>query len=203
MKILHFANTEWYLFNFRQSLARALRDAGHEVILVSPPGPYGEKLRALGFRWIPAPMRRRSLNPLRELALVRWLRNLIVTERVDLLHGFTIKCAVYGSLAGRAARIRGRVNAVAGMGYVFSSRDVKARLLRPVVRSIMRAALDLGNGGFVLVKTLMTVVGAAFLALHKTWPLGRVCLGIAVGGYLALTAWHMYGLFVVLRPPMT
>ena len=142
MKILHFANTEWYLFNFRQSLARALRDAGHEVILVSPPGPYGEKLRALGFRWIPAPMRRRSLNPLRELALVRWLRNLIVTERVDLLHGFTIKCAVYGSLAGRAARIRGRVNAVAGMGYVFSSRDVKARLLRPVVRSIMRAALD-------------------------------------------------------------
>ena len=68
---------------------------------------------------------------------------------------------------------------------------------------IMRAALDLGNGGFVLVKTLMTVVGAAFLALHKTWPLGRVCLGIAVGGYLALTAWHMYGLFVVLRPPMT
>ena len=65
---------------------------------------------------------------------------------------------------------------------------------------IMRAALDLGNGGFVLVKTLMTVLGAAFLGLHKTWRLGRVCLVIAVVGYLALTAWHMYGLFWVLRP---
>ncbi len=60
---------------------------------------------------------------------------------------------------------------------------------------IMRAALDLGNGGFVLVKTLMTVLGAAFLGLHKTWRLGRVCLVIAVVGYLALTVWHLYGIF--------
>jgi len=65
---------------------------------------------------------------------------------------------------------------------------------------IMRAALDLGNGGFVLVKTLMTVLGAAFLALHKTWPLGRACLAIAVVGYLALMGWHLYGVLFVLRP---
>ncbi|MFO0933877.1 MAG: DUF5658 family protein [Planctomycetota bacterium] len=68
---------------------------------------------------------------------------------------------------------------------------------------VMRAALDLGNGGFVLVKTLMTVLGAAFLGLHKTWPLGRVCLGIAVAGYLLLTGWHMYGLFWVLPSTAT
>ena len=50
MKVVLFANTEWYLYNFRRSLALALREAGHEVLLLSPPGPYGEKLRALGFR---------------------------------------------------------------------------------------------------------------------------------------------------------
>ena len=58
MKVVLFANTEWYLYNFRRSLAAALRDEGHEVLLLSPPGPYGEKLRALGFRWLPAPMHR-------------------------------------------------------------------------------------------------------------------------------------------------
>lgn len=36
-----------------------------------PPGPYGKRLRALGLRWEPAPMERRSLHPGRELALVR------------------------------------------------------------------------------------------------------------------------------------
>ena len=71
MKILLFANTEWYLYNFRRSLAVALCSAGHEVLLVSPPGPYGAQLQALGFRWVAAA---KSPNPLRELALLRWLR---------------------------------------------------------------------------------------------------------------------------------
>lgn len=140
MKILLFANTEWYLYNFRRSLAAALRNAGHEVLLVSPPGRYGERLKEAGFRWLPAPMERRSLNPLREVALVQWLRRLVRAEGVDLVHGFTIKCAVYGSLAALSTG-RPRVNAVAGMGYVFTSDDLRARLLRPVVRTLMRLAL--------------------------------------------------------------
>lgn len=151
LKVLLFANTEWYLYNFRRSLAMALRDAGHDVLLVSPPGPYGERLRALGFRWIAAPMERRSLNPLREARLIAWLRRLMASEQVDLVHGFTIKCAVYGSLAARMAGVPARVNAVAGMGYVFTSNDLKARLLRPVVRTLMRAALD-GEGARLILQ---------------------------------------------------
>lgn len=141
MKVVLFANTDWYLYNFRASLAIALRDAGHEVLLVSPPGIYGDKLRALGLRWLPAPMQRRSLNPLRELALLFWLRRLLLAERVTLVHGFTIKCAVYGALAARLAGVPARVSAVAGMGYVFTSHDLKARLLRPLVRGLLRLAL--------------------------------------------------------------
>lgn len=151
MKVLLFANTDWYLYNFRRSLALALRDAGDDVLLVSPPGPYGERLRALGFRWEPAPMERRSLNPLRELVLVNWLRQLARRERPDLVHGFTIKCAVYGSIAARLAGVPARVNAVAGMGYVFTSSDLKARLLRPLVRALMRIALD-GKGARLILQ---------------------------------------------------
>ena len=39
----------------------------------------------------------------------------------------------------------------------------------------------------------MTVFGGAFLALHRTWRLGRVCLALAVLGYVGVTAWHLYG----------
>jgi hypothetical protein len=60
---------------------------------------------------------------------------------------------------------------------------------------IMRAALELGNGPFVIIKTFVTVLGAAFLALHKNWPLGRRCLAFAVTGYAALAAYHLYGVF--------
>jgi len=137
VKIIFFANTDWYLYNFRRSLALAAKAAGHDVLLVSPPGPYTEKLAGSGLKWIPAPMQRRSLNPLRELILLAWLLRLIRSESADLVHGFTIKCAVYGAVTARLAGVA-RVSAVAGMGYLFISRDLRALLLRPLVQAAMR-----------------------------------------------------------------
>ncbi len=150
MKIVLFANTEWYLYNFRLSLAAALRGAGHKVLLVSPPGPYGEKLRAIGFRWEAVPMARRSLNPLRELRVVLWLIRLFRREEVDLVHSFTIKSAVYGALSAKLAGVPSRVNAVAGMGYVFSSDDLQARLLRPWVRGLVRGTFGGSQSRLIL-----------------------------------------------------
>ena len=149
-KVVLFANTEWYLYNFRRSLALELQAQGYELLLISPPGPYGQKLRELGLRWEPVPMDRRSLNPLSELVLLWYLVRLLRREKPALVHGFTIKCAVYGSLAARLARVPARINAVAGMGYVFTSNDAKARLLRPMVRALMHAALDGRNARLIL-----------------------------------------------------
>ena len=58
---------------------------------------------------------------------------------------------------------------------------------------VMRAALSLGSRGFVILKTGVTFLGTAFLCLHKNWPLGRLCLWVALAGYAALTAFHLYG----------
>ena len=68
--VVLFANTDWYLYNFRLPLALALEQSGYRVLMVSPPGEYGERLRASGLRWEPLAMDRRSLNPLREAKVV-------------------------------------------------------------------------------------------------------------------------------------
>lgn len=141
MKILLFANTDWYLFNFRLPLAKSIKQLGVEVVLVSPPGKYGARLREEGFRWIPVQMNRRSLNPWSEAEFVLELFKVYRSERPTLVHHFTIKSVVYGSIAARLAGVRNRVNAVAGLGYVFTSTTVHARLLRPVLRLLMRFAL--------------------------------------------------------------
>ncbi len=140
MKIALFANTEWYLFNFRLPLAKALAKAGHEVVLISPPGPYGEKLVAAGFRWIAFPLDRAGTNPLRELQTLFRLATLYRRERFEIVHHFTIKCVIYG---GIAARLSGAISvaAVTGMGHVFTTYSRKNRLLRHVVRPLYRFAL--------------------------------------------------------------
>ncbi|WP_333678998.1 glycosyltransferase family 4 protein [Dyella sp.] len=142
MKLIFFANTDWYLYNFCMSTAMQLRRQGHEVVMLSPPGPFGERFAAHGFRWIQLAMDRASLNPLREAATLSRLMSIFRQEQPDLLHNYTMKCVVYGALVARLARVPAVVNAVAGMGYVFTSDALKARLLRPLVKMLMRMTLS-------------------------------------------------------------
>jgi hypothetical protein len=40
VKAIFFANTDWYLFNFRLDLAKFLRSRGWEVVFMAPPGDH-------------------------------------------------------------------------------------------------------------------------------------------------------------------
>jgi hypothetical protein len=63
---------------------------------------------------------------------------------------------------------------------------------------VMQAALQLGEGAFVFVKTFVTILAAGFLCLHKNWPLGRLCLAVAIVGYSILTAYHLWAQHAIL-----
>jgi glycosyltransferase involved in cell wall biosynthesis len=70
------------------------------------------------------------------------LARLLRRERVDLVHGFIIKGAVYGALAGRAAGVSGRVASITGMGYLFLHHGLWSRVLRGLVRILFRVAFS-------------------------------------------------------------
>jgi len=141
MKILLFANTDWYLYNFRLSLAKALREQGHEVVLLSPYGKYTERLQRQGFRLISFPLQRRRLNPWAELKTIAALVQVYRREQPDIVHHFTMKCVLYGSIAARLASIGAVVNALAGLGLIFSDHCLRRRLLRWIISLLCRLAL--------------------------------------------------------------
>ncbi len=150
MKFVLYANTDWYLYNFRLSTALHLKSRGHEVVMLSPPGEFGERFAGHGLRWVTIDMDRASLNPALEAVTLYRLARILREERPDLLHSFTVKCAVYGALAARLTGVPAVVNAVAGMGSVFTGDGLKARALRPIVKLLMRATLASGNSRLVL-----------------------------------------------------
>lgn len=137
MKALLFANTDWYLYNFRLPLAQALRERGWQVILVSPPGEYAPRLQSAGFEWHSFPFLRQSLNPLAELVTLTRLIGLYRALRPNLAHHFTIKPVLYGSLAARFSGARA-INAITGLGHVFIG---GSPLLRFAAQSFYRLAL--------------------------------------------------------------
>lgn len=150
MRFLFFANTDWYLYNFRLATALQLKSQGIEVVMLSPPGDFGARFAAHGIRWTPLPMRRASLNPLREAWTLGHLVRVLRAEQPDLVHNFTLKCAVYGAIAAHAAGVPAVVNAVTGLGYVYTSNHAKARLLRPLVNLLMRSTLGMGRSRIIL-----------------------------------------------------
>ena len=141
MRILLFANTDWFLFNFKRALARALRAAGHELVLLSPPGEFAQRLRDEGFDWRPFAVSRSGINPLAELLTIWRLWRLYREIRPDVVHHFTIKCVIYGSFAARLAGVARVVNSITGLGFAMLADTPKARLIRPVVLALYRFAL--------------------------------------------------------------
>jgi glycosyltransferase involved in cell wall biosynthesis len=129
-KIILFANTDWYLYNFRLSLAKELRAQGHEVVLVSTPGPFESLLQKEEFQWIPFPLSRQGINPLYELWTLWRLTRLYRQVNPDIVHHFTIKPVLYGSLAAHFLGIPGIINSITGLGHVFIDSGIVTRLLR-------------------------------------------------------------------------
>lgn len=140
-KILLFANTDWYLYNFRLSLAKNLREQGHEVILVSPPGDFQELLQRDGFPWIPFELSRQSINPFGELVAIWRLILLYHRIRPDIVHHFTIKPVIYGSIAAHLTGITGIINSITGLGHLFINTDRATRLLRAIASRLYRMNL--------------------------------------------------------------
>lgn len=143
-KILLIANTDWYLYRFRLSLARFLRGQGMDVVLVSPSGRFVPEIQAEGFRWLAWEVGRQSVNLLREAKAIWGLARIYRQERPDLVHLHTIKPLLYGSLAAYLGHVPAIVRSVTGLGYVFIGNDVQARRLRALIKGLYRIALRSG-----------------------------------------------------------
>ena len=129
-KVLLVANTSWYLYNFRLPLIRALASNGFNVALVAPYDTHTRLLEQEGFvvhQWCVA---RASVNPFNEISSLLDLCDIYLRERPDLVHHFTIKACLYGTVAAKAARIYRVINAITGLGHVFLGTRRRSRLLR-------------------------------------------------------------------------
>lgn len=131
------ANSAWNIHNFRRGLIAAFRAQGCRVVLIAPDGPERASLETTGATFIPLDnLRRKGLNPLRDLALVRELYRIYRDHRVSVALHFTIKPVIYGSFAARRAGVQ-NICTLTGLGYTF----LNGRKTNLLVRQLYRLAL--------------------------------------------------------------
>src|SRR5215204_222327 len=165
--ILLVSRCAWTLFNFRAGLLRALKDAHHNVI-GGGAGDDGfeEHIVKLGVPFIPLPVDKQGINLRADLklfwTLYRWYR----CERPAVVHHFTIKPIIYGSIAARLAGVPRIVNTVTGLGYVFIEDDLT--WLRYLVNWLYSIALACSHFTFFQNKDDLTYfISHGLIPRHK------------------------------------
>jgi glycosyltransferase involved in cell wall biosynthesis len=144
LKIVLLANTDWYLANFRFDLACTLRDKGGEVHCIAPSGKYLDWLAEQGFQTHALQMGNKSYSPLDNWKTLQHLQKLYRQIKPDLAHHFTPRCVVLGSMAARKTGVPRFVNALTGLGHVFTSTSLKSMVARPALRGLLKRNLN-GN----------------------------------------------------------
>src|SRR2546430_7482407 len=121
LRVVMVVNQDWFFLSHRLPIARAVREAGAEVIVVAGDSGQASAIKAEGFEFVPLPISRKGLNPFEELNTLRFLKRTYSLLRPDLVHHVTLKPVLYGSIACRFAGDIAVVNAVTGLGYAFTS----------------------------------------------------------------------------------
>jgi glycosyltransferase involved in cell wall biosynthesis len=148
--LVYLVTEDWYFLSHRLPMALAARDAGYEVHVATHLNGQGAAIERHGFALHPLDWRRGSLDP-RDLArIVRQIRALYRTLAPDLVHHVGLQPAIIGSLSALGLPPV-RLNALAGMGYGFTSRTLNALLLRPALSLLMRLLFS-GEKATVLVQ---------------------------------------------------
>lgn len=125
---------------------RSLKTRGDEVIGAGAADGYESRLEPLGVKFVALPVPFKSINPLADLRLFWHFYRMYRGERPDVVHHFTIKPVIYGSIAARLAGVPRIVNTVTGLGFVFSDRAKP--WLRRIVELQYRTALSCAHFTF-------------------------------------------------------
>jgi glycosyltransferase involved in cell wall biosynthesis len=120
-----------FLISHRLPVLQAAREVGFTVAVAAPDHPPSvERLRAAGIAFWNWPLSRSGLSPWGELRSMWSLATFYRKWRPDLVHHVTPKPVLYGSIAARLAGVSRVVNAISGLGYVFSATGDQSNWLR-------------------------------------------------------------------------
>lgn len=145
-KILFVVNTSKFFISHRLEIAKRAKDNGFEVYVASAYDQNSvQKIEREDFFYHEINFSRTGGNIFRELSTVMSLYTLFKMIKPDLVHLITIKPYLYGGMAAKFAKTGCVVSAVAGLGILFSSKNIKYRLLRVFLYPFYRLAFGHKN----------------------------------------------------------
>lgn len=123
-KLFIVQNHDWAFLAYRKEIAITAKNAGWDVTIVTYNTGRFNDIKSLGLKTINLPINATGMNPIEEMRTFSFLYKLYKNEKPDVIHHVGLKTILWGSLAAKLNKISGVVNAVNGLGVLFSEEKI-------------------------------------------------------------------------------
>ncbi len=149
-RLLFTVNHSKFFYSHRLPFALAAKERGYEVHVATSPTGIEDDIRSHGLHWHHLKLQPGGTNPVADLRTLFFMVDLYRRIDPDIIHHVTIKPVLYGSLAARWLGRSGVLNALSGLGYMFRGTDLRTRILRLPIRTLLKFALGYDRSIFLL-----------------------------------------------------
>lgn len=149
-KILFVVNVDWFFISHRLPLALEAFKKGYEVHIACGITDKKEYLESLGLIVHPLNLSRSGTGIKGEIKAFCEIYNLVKEINPNIAHFVTIKPVLYGGIASRFLNIGKKVFSISGLGFIFIKQGLKATLVRMLIKTMYKFALDAKNSHVIV-----------------------------------------------------
>ncbi len=160
-RVLFVVTEDWALVSHRLHLADAALKIGYEVGVATRITSHRSMLEKSGMSVFDWRLERGSLNPFSGVISVFHLWKILAIYKPDIIHAVAQKPVIYAGLAMKFSKKAKFVAALGGVGFIFTSKNLKANLLKPIVGLCLRFVLGDSTSTLILqnVDNVQTILG--------------------------------------------
>lgn len=135
-KLFLIVNEDRFFLSHRKDIAMSAKRQGYDVSIVCKDTGQKQEILALGLKVIDLPINPTGENIFEELKTFNFLYKLYKKEKPAIVHHVGLKNILWGGLAAKFTKVHGVVNAVSGLGTLFTGNkltlktDTILRILR-------------------------------------------------------------------------
>ena len=131
------------LFWFRMDMMKEFLRRGHIVVAIGneKENEWSEKFKNEGIRYVSADIERNGTNPLKDIKTYRDIKRILKEERPDKIFTYQAKTVIYGGVSAHSLGIEEVYPLIAGVGSVFLSGGIKAKIIRTIMKAEYRMGM--------------------------------------------------------------
>jgi glycosyltransferase involved in cell wall biosynthesis len=148
-KLVFVVTEDWFFASHFLPMARAAREMGLEVVVVTRVRDHRSVIEQAGARAVALEAERRSLNPMAAGYAAGRLAAILRAEKPDIVHCIALRAILVGGAAAVMAGVPRRVYALTGLGFLGARSDVVGRGARTALHSLIRGPLQNAHTHFL------------------------------------------------------